>query len=267
LNYIKKIDIKNKKLFVIGDVHGCYNTLEKMISKIPKSSFIVFLGDIIDKGPNSRKILNLIRNNENYQLLLGNHELRVIYKYLFSDDNINTKNKKNKNKKNGIDLEEEYNNEQTILLEDIKWLNDQPRIVFIKDFKNDEKELVLSHTMINREIINNYKDLINNNKIDKEYIEFEKNLVNNRIPPNNNDDILNIHGHIVINKHDNNYDKNNKIIFNKKLNYINIDTGVFYNSKNFLTCLEVRKSLEFNDMKFIYMINKEKNTKISIFKK
>ena len=66
--------------FVIGDVHGEVTKLKSLIKLIDKNeanpSFI-FIGDYIDKGENSKKLLDyLIELKSKYPIifLLGNHE-------------------------------------------------------------------------------------------------------------------------------------------------------------------------------------------------
>lgn len=67
------------RLIGIGDVHGCAAALESLLTAIAPQSDdrIVFLGDIIDRGPDSRgvidQILNL-RKSCSMDLVLGNHE-------------------------------------------------------------------------------------------------------------------------------------------------------------------------------------------------
>jgi len=65
--------IKMKTTYIIGDVHGEYNTLLKLIEKLPKDAEIIFVGDLIDRGAKSRQVIELIRKN-NYRCVLGNHE-------------------------------------------------------------------------------------------------------------------------------------------------------------------------------------------------
>lgn len=46
-------------MYVIPDIHGCYNTLKKLIEDnigLNKDDYIFFLGDYIDKGPYSSKV-------------------------------------------------------------------------------------------------------------------------------------------------------------------------------------------------------------------
>lgn len=67
-----------KDLFVVGDVHGCYEQLVKLLSHWNKEKEqLVFLGDLIDRGENSLKVLQLAMKlqKENGAVVLGgNHE-------------------------------------------------------------------------------------------------------------------------------------------------------------------------------------------------
>src|SRR5437868_2096389 len=63
----------------IGDIHGCSDALAAVIDAIAPtpSDTIVTLGDYIDRGPNSGRVLDqLIALGDRCQLvaLLGNHE-------------------------------------------------------------------------------------------------------------------------------------------------------------------------------------------------
>ena len=59
--------------YIIGDVHGNFQTLKALISKLPKNSEIIFVGDLVDRGLNSKEVIEFIRIN-NYKCVLGNHE-------------------------------------------------------------------------------------------------------------------------------------------------------------------------------------------------
>lgn len=80
---------------VIGDIHGCYDELVELISTLEEEGEykkgvdkLVFLGDYIDRGDNSRLVIefiqNLQKNNDNVIALMGNHE-DMLLGYL--DDN------------------------------------------------------------------------------------------------------------------------------------------------------------------------------------
>lgn len=65
-------------MYIIGDIHGCYKTFKKLLKQIPKNSKIISVGDLVDKGPNSCDVLDLVISLDNFQMVLGNHELYFI---------------------------------------------------------------------------------------------------------------------------------------------------------------------------------------------
>ena len=77
-------DRKYKRLIAVGDIHGCLEDLKCLIAQLGDLSdtLIVFLGDYIDRGPNSRGVLDyLIQLKERYPhfiMLKGNHEDMLI---------------------------------------------------------------------------------------------------------------------------------------------------------------------------------------------
>jgi serine/threonine protein phosphatase 1 len=60
-------------MIVIGDVHGCYKTLMELIKQFPKDEKICFVGDLIDRGKDSKKVLDFVFDNR-YDCVMGNHE-------------------------------------------------------------------------------------------------------------------------------------------------------------------------------------------------
>lgn len=73
------------RTIVIGDVHGCYNELKELIMTLETEGEykkgidkLVFLGDYIDRGSDSRLVIEFIKNlqkeNDNVIALMGNHE-------------------------------------------------------------------------------------------------------------------------------------------------------------------------------------------------
>lgn len=69
----------SQRLIAIGDIHGCRTALETLLEAIQptENDTIVTLGDYIDRGPDSRGVIDtLIRLGERTQLVgvLGNHE-------------------------------------------------------------------------------------------------------------------------------------------------------------------------------------------------
>lgn len=86
--YYQKTKIKATKKgrrFVVGDIHGCYRTFRKLIDnkiRLNKTDQLFLLGDYIDKGPESRKMLNyiikLIKKGYLIYPLRGNHEQTLL---------------------------------------------------------------------------------------------------------------------------------------------------------------------------------------------
>lgn len=62
---------------VIGDVHGHYRTLLALVERLPKNARLVFVGDLIDRGPQSREVVRFVREG-GYPCVMGNHESLMI---------------------------------------------------------------------------------------------------------------------------------------------------------------------------------------------
>lgn len=80
-NALNKRDLLmvNDRIIAIGDIHGCFENLRNLIEKVnpEESDLFVFLGDYIDRGPDSPNTVEfLIDFAEQHRsvFLLGNHE-------------------------------------------------------------------------------------------------------------------------------------------------------------------------------------------------
>jgi serine/threonine protein phosphatase 1 len=68
--------------FVVGDIHGCFDELHYLIESLPLEGGdrLVFLGDYIDRGPNSKDVVSYLLELQNkgpaYEIIFlkGNHE-------------------------------------------------------------------------------------------------------------------------------------------------------------------------------------------------
>lgn len=69
----------NGRLIAIGDIHGCYVEFAELLARLAptKDDRIVLLGDLINRGPDSNKVIDLARECR-ATALLGNHELRLL---------------------------------------------------------------------------------------------------------------------------------------------------------------------------------------------
>ena len=92
---IQHLQWNGEKYDFIGDIHGCYRTMNALFSKMgyvyrgkmwvhPQGRLPVFLGDIIDKGPNSYSVLKMVMRMMAKKRALyvpGNH-CDKLYRYL-----------------------------------------------------------------------------------------------------------------------------------------------------------------------------------------
>lgn len=64
------------RIFITSDVHGGFDELIEGIEKIKfkEDDELYILGDILDKGPDSFKVLDYVMNTDNINLIKGNHE-------------------------------------------------------------------------------------------------------------------------------------------------------------------------------------------------
>ena len=73
--------METERLFILGDIHGCLDPLKRMMDKIdwrPEEDGLIFLGDYIDRGMDSKGVVDYIIEISNssplVQCLMGNHE-------------------------------------------------------------------------------------------------------------------------------------------------------------------------------------------------
>jgi serine/threonine protein phosphatase 1 len=73
-----------RQTYAIGDVHGCLDQLERLVDLCERDAAservkFIFLGDYIDRGPDSRGVIDFLINLQKYSpdeiiCLRGNHE-------------------------------------------------------------------------------------------------------------------------------------------------------------------------------------------------
>jgi serine/threonine protein phosphatase 1 len=81
------------RAYVVGDIHGRLDLLDELLGKIhadmerrgPRETLLVFVGDLVDRGPDSAQVIERLRTyrhpNVRPIFLLGNHEevmLRIL---------------------------------------------------------------------------------------------------------------------------------------------------------------------------------------------
>ncbi len=79
-----------QNIWLIGDIHGCLSELEALLKKIPQDDQLIFLGDYIDRGPDSKGCIErLMLEKQRSVFLRGNHE-QMLLDYFHDQDNPDT---------------------------------------------------------------------------------------------------------------------------------------------------------------------------------
>jgi len=68
------------EIYVVGDVHGCRATLERLLDRLDPSpdDLVVFVGDLVRKGPDSEGVVDLVRERPNFRSVRGNNEQKLL---------------------------------------------------------------------------------------------------------------------------------------------------------------------------------------------
>lgn len=210
----------------IGDIHGEYDKLLSLLEKLgdlSQYSNIVFLGDYIDRGNNSKAVIKKLKElKEKYNIVIikGNHEDMMIHAIGGNSDmydcwlaNGGVECIKSY-KKDWHELEHIPNN----LIEDAIWLNENSVLYFVTEYYNTK--LFFSHTGVSANFIKTYNT--NKEELEKAVKQYEFYFLWNSsndsidIP----DNCIVIHGHEITNKPWLRMYKNNR-------GKIGIDTGSF----------------------------------------
>lgn len=217
-------------IYVIGDVHGCYKTLLALIKKLPKNAKIVFVGDIVDRGNDSNKVIEFIRDN-NYDCVMGNHELAMVETIEdILSPKVGLKESYWRDRYDGeptlksYGISDKQKDEKSIkkILDDTKWLKTLPLYLEYPNIKDKNgRHLVVSHAPFGETW--KYRDLKDSLKQE----DFKKRALTSRQKdPFDNKEIFNIFGHTPV---------ENIILKN---HFANIDTGCWYKDLGTLSAIE-----------------------------
>ena len=138
-------------IYVISDIHGYYDLFIKLLDKIKftENDEMIIVGDIIDKGPDSIKLLKFIEKHKNFKFILGNHE----YEFLKYYHNIMKNTEDDFDESKVIEDINKYfpDEEYRINWDDIDWLENSPYYYEDNDFicvhagiqLNQDKEIIV----------------------------------------------------------------------------------------------------------------------------
>lgn len=65
---------------IIGDIHGCFVEMQELLDKagLAEHDEIIALGDIVDRGPDSPRVLQFFQSHPQARSLMGNHERKHV---------------------------------------------------------------------------------------------------------------------------------------------------------------------------------------------
>lgn len=164
---------------IIGDVHGCADTLVKLLEKLGyqilsgvyrhRSRQAIFLGDIVDRGPHIREALHLVKNMVDAGsalCIMGNHEYNVIgYTTLAREGSKNTHVRSHKPRHNRLIAETleqfaSYPEEWRMFLD---WFKTLPLFIEKSKFR-------AVHACWDEPLIQEYKQRFQTNLVSDEFI-------------------------------------------------------------------------------------------------
>jgi bis(5'-nucleosyl)-tetraphosphatase (symmetrical) len=69
------------KIYAVGDIQGCAPSLKALVKKLPAKSKMIFLGDLVNRGPDSLgtlRYLKRLQEEQRIECILGNHDLHLL---------------------------------------------------------------------------------------------------------------------------------------------------------------------------------------------
>jgi len=216
---------------IIGDIHGEYKALLNLVAMTPLNSKLIFVGDLVDRGMESAKVVRFVRKHE-LKCVQGNHEVMMIdFGSKFIDDIEEGKNIEQNN------MWLEHGGRETLLSyglisivnnkmvphpfikdfifqfkDDIAWMKKLPLYLELDVKHNSGRKVVVSHSAITPV----WK--LRENKDHKK--NFSNTILWGRVKPIDSEPIFNIFGHTP-----------HQYSVDIQRHYVNVDTGGYMKTK------------------------------------
>ena len=226
----------SEQIYIIGDVHGCFNTLLELIKQFPnkEKSQICFVGDVIDRGLFSCDVVELIMQND-YKMVMGNHERRLLSnKFEFLNNKVPFDRSWFFGNGGEATYRSYFGQSMKFKQRHIDFLEQRPVYLEFKDYKTQNGE----HLVVSHSAVGNMWEL-RNDKYASE--EFKRHLLSGRGDEMQVSSIFNVYGHTPV----------REVKFYK--NSADIDTGCVFNEVGF----DKLSALEFPSMKIYTQRNIE----------
>jgi len=118
------------RTIIIGDIHGMLDELRRLIDLVrpDRSDRVIFLGDLVDKGPDGPGVVRYVRES-GWDSLLGNHE-EVALRWLRHEERRADEPTYVNPMRRGPELTSEW---LRLTREDVAWLRSLPVVVDLGD--------------------------------------------------------------------------------------------------------------------------------------
>ena len=218
--------------YVIGDVHGHFDTLKALVASLPIDAKLVFVGDLIDRGKQSAQVVRFVKEG-GHLCVMGNHEeamciygFSIIHAYennepvplhniWFSNGGVMTLLSYGLVQlKDGKPVKvENYHEALRAFREDIAWMEKLPLYLELPIAHSSGKPVVISHASIGVGWNMRHMDALQST--------FFRMATSNRREPDENAKIFNIFGHTPV-------QGGVKV----KEHFVNVDTGCYIDSED-----------------------------------
>lgn len=201
--------------YVIGDVHGCFYTMQKLIDRLPDNASVIFVGDLCDKGNYSKDVIDFVIQ-KGYACIKGNHE-HLMETYLEDAIFHNKHSPWSADKRyGGMVTLESYKGDHEKMLAHLNWIKTLPM------YKQ------INHFFITHGFALPFYDQRNNPAYYNDYLlnRYEKGTTIE------NEEVINIFGHCVF----------DEVVSGH--NFYGIDTGCAYGKKLTAFSLETMQTIQ-----------------------
>lgn len=138
---------RSRRLVFVGDIHGCKDELVMLLDKVkfnPKHDHLITTGDMIDKGPDSLGVVDLLREM-NASCVRGNHEDRVLLTRGGLQDMLIAPTSTEEQSKSPREDDAERTLAQALSQEQAAYLQSCPVILKVGDISSFRGEVVVVH--------------------------------------------------------------------------------------------------------------------------
>ncbi len=212
------------KIWIIPDIHGCVATLEMLMAqqiKPNKSDRLIFLGDYIDRGPDSKGVIDFIMQMQaegyNITALKGNHEDSCVKAW---EADKNRKSFLSMRTKSSLQKEwEHFGGVETLKSFGVTWPSKIPDnyIRWMQSLKNYEEseKFIAVHAGLNFDAEDPFSDV--------RYMLWSREFV---VQPEKINNKILIHGHVPVN-----LELIDMAIRNPHSDFIDLDNGIYMSHK------------------------------------